>query len=109
MRGITRARVGQGHIGDDGALLVAVDEVRHTAPTEATRQLAERYRAAARRLFTAIGRHDEIATEIQKRFGGISDSINPGTSMIAPPPVPPDVLQDIKRIPTKFKGFKPAV
>lgn len=59
------------------------------------------------RLFTAIGRHDEIADEIEKRFGGLSDTVNPGTSMVARPLLPPDVLQDIKRIPTKFTGFAP--
>ena len=59
------------------------------------------------RLFTAVGRHDEIAVEIEKRFGGLADTINPGTSIVARAPVPPDVLQDIKRIPMKFTGFKP--
>ena len=60
-------------------------------------------------LFTAIGRHDQIAGEIEKRFGGLSDTINPGTSIVARQPVPPDVLQDIKKIPMTFKGFQPQI
>lgn len=59
------------------------------------------------RLFTAIGRYDEIAGEIETRFGGISDSVNPGTSIVARDLIPADVLQDIKRIPTQFTGFAP--
>lgn len=59
------------------------------------------------RLFTAIGRHDEIAGEIEKRFGGFCDTVNPGTSIVARDPVPRDVLQDIKRIATPFTGFAP--
>jgi probable F420-dependent oxidoreductase len=58
-------------------------------------------------LFTAIGRYDEIASVIEKRFGGLSDTVNPGTSVVARAPVPSDVLQDIKRIPMQFSGFAP--
>lgn len=57
------------------------------------------------RLFSAIGRHDEIAGEIEKCFGGISDSISASASSEISGDLPPDVIQDIQRIPTAFKGF----
>ncbi len=56
-------------------------------------------------LFSAVGRHDEIAGAIEKRFGGISDSISDSASSELRGGMPPDVLQDIQRIPTKFKDF----
>ena len=56
-------------------------------------------------LFTAVGRHDEIAGAVEKRFGGISDSISDSASSELRGGMPPDVLQDIQRIPTKFKSF----
>jgi len=61
------------------------------------------------RLFTAIGRHDEISAAIEARFGGLSDTINPGTSIVARDGVPADVLQDLQRIPMTFEGFQPKV
>ncbi len=57
------------------------------------------------RLFTAVGRHDEIAAAIEERFGGISDSVSDSASSELRGGLPPDVIQDIQRIPTKFKGF----
>ncbi|MDP6871947.1 MAG: TIGR03617 family F420-dependent LLM class oxidoreductase [Alphaproteobacteria bacterium] len=57
------------------------------------------------RLFTAVGRHDEITGAIEARFGGISDSVSDSASSELRGGLPPDVIQDIQRIPTKFKGF----
>ncbi len=57
-------------------------------------------------LFTAIGRHDEIAARIQERFGGISDAVFASTATQIQPNLPPDLIQDIQSIPTKFKGFE---
>lgn len=51
-------------------------------------------------LFTAVGTHAEIAGAIERRYGGISDAINLDA--------PSDVLQDIKRIPAKFAGYRTA-
>ena len=56
-------------------------------------------------LFSAVGRHDEIAGAIEKRFGGISDSISDSASSELRGGMPPDVIQDIQRIPSNFKGF----
>ena len=41
-------------------------------------------------LFTAVGRHEELAKVIQKRFGGIVDVVS------LPADTPRDLLQDIR-------------
>lgn len=48
------------------------------------------------RLFTAVGRFDEIATVIEKRFGAGSDVVS------LPESTPPDLIQDVARIPTQY-------
>jgi probable F420-dependent oxidoreductase len=53
----------------------------------------------------AIGRHDEIAPIIAARFSGISDTLQASASYEQPSDLPPDLLQDLKRLPTKFGGF----
>lgn len=52
-------------------------------------------------LFCAIGRHDEIASAIGERFGGISDVISTGLNE----DFPPDLIQDLNKIDGGFKGF----
>ncbi|MSP50966.1 MAG: TIGR03617 family F420-dependent LLM class oxidoreductase [Alphaproteobacteria bacterium] len=59
------------------------------------------------RLFAAVGRYDQIAAEIASRFGGISDSIFASISSTAPAGLPPDIIQDVRRIPAAFTGFAP--
>jgi len=56
-------------------------------------------------MFTAVGRYDELAGAIEKRFGGVSDAVYASTSADKRPAIPKDVLQDIKRIPMTFEGF----
>ena len=58
------------------------------------------------RLFAAIGRHDELASLVDARFGGSTDMIYASTSSDIQPVIPPGVLQDIQRIETPFKGFR---
>lgn len=58
-------------------------------------------------LFAAVGTHKEIAGKIAERFGGLSDAINlRADSSSAGGDAPPDVIQEIKRIPTPFQGYK---
>jgi probable F420-dependent oxidoreductase len=60
-------------------------------------------------LFAAVGTHKEIAQRIEERFGGLSDAINlRADSSSEGDAVPPDVLQDIKRIATPFEGYRTA-
>ncbi|MBV8131132.1 MAG: TIGR03617 family F420-dependent LLM class oxidoreductase [Alphaproteobacteria bacterium] len=54
-------------------------------------------------LFAAVGRHDQIVAAIDQRFGGLVDALTlrgDGASE-----VPPDLLQDIRRLPHLFRGF----
>ena len=57
-------------------------------------------------LFAAVGTHKEIAGKIQERFGGLSDALSMRADSTAGGDVPPDLLQDIKRLPTPFQGYK---
>jgi len=57
------------------------------------------------RLFAAVGRHDEIASAVETRFGGLSDAIFASTSSEMQPDLPADVLQDIHRVAIRFTGF----
>ncbi|MEJ0020371.1 MAG: LLM class flavin-dependent oxidoreductase [Acetobacteraceae bacterium] len=52
-------------------------------------------------LFAAVGTHRDLAAAIERRFGGISDAVNVGAG------VPSDVLQDVRRIPATFGGYRP--
>jgi len=58
-------------------------------------------------LFAAVGTHKEIAKRIEERFGGLSDALGMRSdSSTTGYDVPPDVMQDIKRIPTPFQCYK---
>jgi probable F420-dependent oxidoreductase len=60
-------------------------------------------------LFAAVGTHQEIAKRIEERFGGLSDAINVrADSTTSGGDIPPDLIQDIKRIPTPFEGYRTA-
>lgn len=57
------------------------------------------------RLFCAVGRHDEIAAAIETRFGGIADAVSDSASSDLEGAMPPDLIQDIRRLSTPFTGF----
>ncbi len=57
------------------------------------------------RLFAAIGRHDEIAAQIEQRFGGLTDTVLASTSSQVTADFPPELISDIQRIATPFSGF----
>ena len=59
-------------------------------------------------IFAAVGTHKEIAGAIEKRFGGISDAISLRGDPTVHAPLPPGLIQDIQRIPTRFTGYKTA-
>jgi probable F420-dependent oxidoreductase len=60
------------------------------------------------RLFAAVGTHREIAREIERRFGGVADSIALSGGYGVRQEIPPDLVQDIRRIPSPFTGFSTA-
>ena len=57
------------------------------------------------RLFCAVGRHDEIVGAIKKRFGGLCDVVGSSASTDMPGEMTPDLIQEVKRIPSPFEGF----
>ena len=58
-------------------------------------------------LFAAVGTHKEIAGRIAERFGGVSDALNlRADSSSAGGDVPPEVIQEIRRIATPFEGYQ---
>jgi probable F420-dependent oxidoreductase len=56
-------------------------------------------------LFAAIGRHDELAAQIETRFGGVSDSIYASSSSEVRSDLPPDLITDIQAIGVQFQKF----
>ena len=54
-------------------------------------------------LFAAVGRHDQIAQAIEARFGGLVDTIGASANSSKPSDLPPDLIQDIARIPTRYR------
>ncbi len=56
-------------------------------------------------LFAASGRHDQLAAAIVARFGGASDAVFASVATAVPADLPPDLVQDIRRIPATFTGF----
>ncbi|HEX2942909.1 MAG TPA: TIGR03617 family F420-dependent LLM class oxidoreductase [Rhodopila sp.] len=58
-------------------------------------------------LFAAVGTHQEIAQRIAERFGGLSDALSMRADSTTPAAdIPPDILQEIKQIPTPFQGYR---
>jgi probable F420-dependent oxidoreductase len=53
-------------------------------------------------LFAAVGRWDEIAGAIERRFGGLVDSLTLRGDGVGE--VPPDLVQDIRHIPHPYRG-----
>ena len=54
-------------------------------------------------LFAAVGRHDQIVAAIDRRFGGLVDALTLRGDGAGE--VPPDLVQDIRRLPHAFQGF----
>lgn len=58
------------------------------------------------RLFAAVGTHREIAREIERRFGGVVDALAPSGGYGVLQDLPPDLVQDLRRIPSVFAGHR---
>ena len=54
-------------------------------------------------LFAAVGRHDQIAKAITERFGGLVDAVSASANSSKPSDLTPDLLQDLARIPTRYR------
>jgi hypothetical protein len=57
------------------------------------------------RIFAACGTYDQIAREIEARFGGLADAIELNFPAGTPPGLQRDLLADIRRIPHIFQSF----
>jgi probable F420-dependent oxidoreductase len=57
------------------------------------------------RIFAACGTYDQIAREIEARFGGLADAIELNFPAGTPPDLQRDLLADIRRIPHIFQSF----
>ena len=55
-------------------------------------------------LFAAVGRHDQIVGAIERRFGGLVDALTLRGDGVGE--VPPDLVQDIRRVPHRYRGPK---
>ena len=56
-------------------------------------------------LFAAVGRHDEIVGAIERRFGGLVDSLTlRGDGVGDASEFPPGLVQDIRRVPHQYCG-----
>jgi probable F420-dependent oxidoreductase len=53
--------------------------------------------------FAAVGRHDQIVKAVEQRFGGLVDSISSRANDSQQSDLPPDLLQDLARIPTLYR------
>ena len=58
------------------------------------------------RLFAAVGTHRELAGAIAERFGGVADSVTLSGGYGIRQQIPPDLVQDIRRIPSPFTGYE---
>ncbi len=56
------------------------------------------------RLFAVVGRHDELAQGIRERFCGLVDTVHSSMSMDMRPALPPDLIQEIRRLPAAYCG-----
>jgi probable F420-dependent oxidoreductase len=54
-------------------------------------------------LFAAVGRHDQLVAAITERFGGLVDNLTLGRDGSGA--IPPDLVQDIRRIPHQYAGL----
>ncbi|WP_089935131.1 TIGR03617 family F420-dependent LLM class oxidoreductase [Candidatus Entotheonella palauensis] len=57
------------------------------------------------RLFAAVGTHEHIAKEIDTRFRGVVDTLYTGLLPSGDSGLPPDLIQDIQRLPTAFERY----
>ena len=58
------------------------------------------------RLFAAVGAHRDLAREIERRFGGVTDAVGLSGGYGVRQDIPPDLIQDIRRIPCTFEVYR---
>lgn len=58
------------------------------------------------RLFTAVGTHRELVRAIEQRFAGVVDTVALSGGYGTRQDIPPDLIQDVRRIPSPFAGYR---
>jgi probable F420-dependent oxidoreductase len=58
------------------------------------------------RLFGVVATHERLAREIGERFGGVADTVSLSGGYGVRQEIPPDLVQDIRRLPSVFSGFR---
>jgi hypothetical protein len=58
------------------------------------------------RLFAVVATHRNLAAAIERRFGGVSDAVAPSGGYGMRQEIPPDLVQDLRRIPGSFTGYR---
>jgi probable F420-dependent oxidoreductase len=58
------------------------------------------------RLFAVVATHRELAREIERRFGGVADAVAPSGGYGVRQELPPDLVQDVRRVPSAFVGYR---
>ena len=56
-------------------------------------------------VIAAVGTYDELASAVEARFGGLSDTLALGFGAELDPGVVRELVQDLKRIPAAFEGY----
>jgi len=85
-------------------LLDLGEELNYLSKNDGWGEMASRISDDVVRQFAAVGRHDEIVTAIEERFGGLTDAIGASASPEIPADLPQDVIQDIQSIPTLYRA-----
>jgi probable F420-dependent oxidoreductase len=58
------------------------------------------------RTFAAVGTHDELASAVEARFGGLSDTLTLGFDSDVDPGLVRELVQDLRRIPAAFESYQ---
>src|SRR5262249_52023824 len=66
-------------------------------------ELAKEVPGEGGHLFAPARRHDQIVGAIEARFGGLVDSLSLRGDGVGE--VPPDLVQDIRRVPHQYRGL----
>ncbi len=80
-------------------------KLNHLSKTGQWEQMTKEVDDDVVHLFAAVGRHDELKTAMEARFGGLVDTVSAGTPVDDPGGLPADLIQEIQSIQTPFKGF----
>ncbi len=83
------------------------EKLNHLSKNDGWDQMTREVSDDVVRLFAAVGRHDEIKDAVTEHFGGVCDVVSLGAAA-GNQGVPPDIIQELRGIPTPFDSFQTA-